>query len=64
MISRNMRNRDDKLVQILPAMQNRVQWRDLIFKVMIKQEMTEQIMGSKMQYFLLAQSNRITSGRL
>jgi hypothetical protein len=29
-----------------------------------KQEMSEQIRGSKKQYFLLTQSNRITKGHL
>jgi len=37
-----------------------VQRRDLIYKDIKKQEMSEQIWGSKVQYLLLMHVNRIT----
>jgi hypothetical protein len=62
--SRNMRNRDDELVQQLNChvKQNAMEGPDL--QGHEKQEISEQIRGSKTQYFLLTQSIRITRGHL
>jgi len=64
MISRNMRNPEDELVQHLNChtKQSAMDGPDL--KGHEKQEMSEQIRGSKTQYFLPTQSNRITRGHL
>jgi hypothetical protein len=64
MIGRNMRNRDDELVQHLncDAKQSAMEGPDL--QGHRKQEMSEEIRGRKTLYFLLTQSNRITRGHL
>jgi hypothetical protein len=51
---------------ILNAMQNRMQWRGLIYKAEGEQETTnrKRLRDSKTQYLLLRKSNRTTTGRL
>ena len=63
MISGNIRNRDDKLVQYLTNAQNRMQWRDLIYEAM-KNRKCRINKGQKNQYYWLTKFNRITSGHM
>jgi len=51
MISRNMRNREDELLQ-----HKTVQWRDQIYKAMKNRKCKNKLKGSKTQYSLLTQS--------
>jgi len=63
-ITRNMRNHDDKMVQHLNchAKQSAIEGSDL--KEHKIQVMSEKRRGSNTQYFLLTQSNRIIRGHL
>jgi len=64
MISRNMRNPEDVLVQQLNYHTKQSAMEGHYLQGHDKQEMSQKIRGSKTQYFVLTQSNRITKGNL
>jgi hypothetical protein len=63
MVSRNIRDRDDELVQHLNWHAKQWNW-GIWFKNHKKQEMSGKRRGSKTQYIMLTQSNWIIRGRL
>jgi len=64
MISRNMRNPEDDLVQHLTCHTKQSTMEGPNLQGHKKQEISQQIKGSKTQYFLLTQSNRMTRSYL